>query len=857
MSTHYYISRMRKGIRLASPILLSMLGVLGIALQTLLFSSSPVHAASVHRAANSEPPEDVARAGVSIVRLLVTYSTLTATTPIIQCTGVGVIIESWASQGATDQNNWVLTDGALVNPDEASCLSGTAHPKARLSMIEILMSGTYNLQAKFDLTAPVNAPLDVHCAQVGACQNGLALFAFSTDQTKTLPFLDLVPASSGNVDSSTLALVKSTTSLTVPLGSNTDTKNVSTYATTLTQFLTPVKAPTGTSAAVNEVGMPVVDPQGRLVGLHVKNASPISSQDITSFVSRQIKPPAQRSNPVHDSWNAGLTAFYQGQSHYAEARSDFDAVLAANPQFQGVQTFVQLTNSTTSLPPASKGKSGNDTIFGLPGSLVPILWGFVILLVVALAVVISLRLRLRRQPETTPEFQADWVEAERIANATLEEEMRKQQWAQQQAKRMIAEQKTLTPELVPQAFPQHITAQLPCPGCQKPIRQGITSCPYCGVSLLAPTDSGFYPRTQFAMPPHILPGRPNGIENQPTREMSPSLQQVSPSYQQMSPSEPRNGLSDPEKTHPPLVRQISNQNLGFTVVTRTDVGKKRKHKPNEDSLFAAQVVREASHAMQQVGLFVVADGMGGHANGQDASQTAIQSIINALLPKLTQSGELSGEAYKQLLTEGVQVANQAVHQRNLDQRADMGTTMTAALVVAPLGSTYAEDDTRPPAAMAYVANVGDSRTYLYRKTQGLRKLTNDHSVVASLVEAGIIRPDDIYTHPKRNQIYRSLGEKPLVEVDAFMYPLDVDDKLLLCSDGLWDMVRDPKIEEVLKSYEPDANMTGDMLIQAALDGGGEDNVSVIVIHIPDLSRQNAHLGIQLIYKPDPVQLPPM
>src|SRR5437588_266852 len=170
----------------------------------------------------------------------------------------------------------------------------------------------------------------------------------------------------------------------------------------------------------------------------------------------------------------------------------------------------------------------------------------------------------------------------------------------------------------------------------------------------------------------------------------------------------------------------------------------------------------------------------------------------------------------------------------MEQRADMGTTITVALIMG---------------AIAHVANVGDSRTHLYRQTQGLRKLTNDHSVVASLVEAGIIRPDDIYTHTKRNQIYRSLGEKPVVEVDVFMYPLDVGDKLLLCSDGLWDMVRDPKIEEVLKSYDPDANMTGDMLIQAALDGGGEDNVSVIVIHIPDLSRQNAQLGIQLIDKP--------
>src|SRR5581483_8906965 len=166
------------------------------------------------------------------------------------------------------------------------------------------------------------------------------------------------------------------------------------------------------------------------------------------------------------------------------------------------------------------------------------------------------------------------------------------------------------------------------------------------------------------------------------------------------------------------------------------------------------------------------------------------------------AGVVPENSYEQLLVEGVQTANQAVHQHNMDQRADMGTTVTAALIV----------DT-----VAYVANVGDSRTYLYREGLGLKKVTNDHSVVASLVEAGIIKPDDIYTHPKRNQIYRSLGEKPVVEVDTFTVHLMPNDKLLLCSDGLWDMVRDPKIEDVIKNSTTDPNRTAQALIQAALD----------------------------------------
>jgi serine/threonine protein phosphatase PrpC len=201
---------------------------------------------------------------------------------------------------------------------------------------------------------------------------------------------------------------------------------------------------------------------------------------------------------------------------------------------------------------------------------------------------------------------------------------------------------------------------------------------------------------------------------------------------------------------------------------------------------------------------------------------------------------LSSDGYKQLMLDGVQRANQAVHQGNVDSHGDMGTTMTGSLIV---GTT------------AYVANVGDSRTYLYRQGEGLSKVTQDHSVVASLVSAGIIKPDDIYTHPKRNQIYRSLGERENVEVDPFVVQLQPEDKILLCSDGLWDMVRDPLIEGVIKQNSSDLEKTADGLIKAALDGGGEDNVSIIVAHITEAAPSSGKPGFELVYKPDSVQLP--
>ncbi len=290
---------------------------------------------------------------------------------------------------------------------------------------------------------------------------------------------------------------------------------------------------------------------------------------------------------------------------------------------------------------------------------------------------------------------------------------------------------------------------------------------------------------------------------------------------------------------------MHGRNLSLAVGTRSDPGLKRKHKPNEDSLFAMQGARTHNSQPQQFGLFVVADGMGGHANGQDASRTAIQTIIDYMLPRISSSEAMDDEAFKRLLADGVQSANLAVHNRNLESHADMGTTMTAALVIG---------------AMAYVANVGDSRTYLHREGQGLSKVTTDHSVVASLVEAGIIKPDDIYTHPKRNQIYRSLGEKPVVDVDTFKIDLRPGDKLLLCSDGLWDMVRDPLIQQVLGKPTSDPGKTGQELIKAALQGGGEDNVTVIVVQFSEMNERTGMTGVQLIAKPDTVtvpNLPPM
>lgn len=264
----------------------------------------------------------------------------------------------------------------------------------------------------------------------------------------------------------------------------------------------------------------------------------------------------------------------------------------------------------------------------------------------------------------------------------------------------------------------------------------------------------------------------------------------------------------------------------MVVSTGLDVGLKRKGKPNEDSLLALQNTRMLHGMPCPVGLFVIADGMGGHHNGQEASRLVIQSLSKSIVPSIIYGP--TDDNYAELLAEGVHHANLAVYQRNREEKVDMGTTIAAALVVN---------------TTAYIANVGDSRAYLYRASSGLSQVTRDHSTVARLVENGLIKPEDIYTHPRRNEIYRSLGRHPSEDIDKFTLALQPEDLLLLCSDGLWEMVRDPDIQRVIETNLSQPMQIGAALVQAALDGGGQDNISVVVVYIqPQEERAAAWAG---------------
>jgi protein phosphatase len=230
----------------------------------------------------------------------------------------------------------------------------------------------------------------------------------------------------------------------------------------------------------------------------------------------------------------------------------------------------------------------------------------------------------------------------------------------------------------------------------------------------------------------------------------------------------------------------------------TDTGMVRQQ--NEDSFLAEET------------LFVVADGMGGHNAGEVASALAVTTL---------KAGARSGIDTDDVFRELVQQANTAIYTASLDDstQSGMGTTLTAMSIVAG----------EEPRVL--IANVGDSRAYLWRG-KALTRLSVDHSYVQELVNEGIITPEEARVHPRRNIVTRALGIDRQVAVDVFSYLVRTGDRIVLCSDGLVDEVSDADIAIVL-SQHTDPQETAEALVMVANANGGRDNTTVVVVNILD------------------------
>ena len=246
----------------------------------------------------------------------------------------------------------------------------------------------------------------------------------------------------------------------------------------------------------------------------------------------------------------------------------------------------------------------------------------------------------------------------------------------------------------------------------------------------------------------------------------------------------------------------------------SSIGKVRTH--NEDALFSlsTQVCLQAQN--RALGLYMVADGMGGHVDGERASSLAIQAASRVLLQKFFDPLTLeppfpSGKSVEALLNQAMQAAQMAV----LEGVPGGGSTLTLALVLE---------------RQVYYAHVGDTRLYLYTHSGGLQALTRDHSVARRLVDLGQLNAAEAQVNPLRNSLFRALGQGEGFSADFGEVTIEAPAKLLLCSDGLWGTLPEDTLVKSLQA-EPLPVDAAWKLVQTANAAGGADNISVIIVDI--------------------------
>ncbi|MFR3796894.1 MAG: Stp1/IreP family PP2C-type Ser/Thr phosphatase [Christensenellales bacterium] len=243
----------------------------------------------------------------------------------------------------------------------------------------------------------------------------------------------------------------------------------------------------------------------------------------------------------------------------------------------------------------------------------------------------------------------------------------------------------------------------------------------------------------------------------------------------------------------PKSKAAENLPAGILSAFRTDVGKVRAN--NQDAPIVSEKLR----------LYGVADGMGGHKGGEVASTSARDDLLRELEGKTPSVATLSGAIEE--------VNRQIYHQQEHDDAlTGMGTTLSV---------LWMSDN------FVYIGHVGDSRVYLLRDGE-FKQMTLDHSLVEQLVREGVLTEEEAQNHPMRNIITRAIGTDESVEVDVVVEERRKGDLWLACSDGLHGLVDDRQMRDALRQYAPEK--AADVLLKAALDAGGRDNVTLVIVH---------------------------
>lgn len=245
------------------------------------------------------------------------------------------------------------------------------------------------------------------------------------------------------------------------------------------------------------------------------------------------------------------------------------------------------------------------------------------------------------------------------------------------------------------------------------------------------------------------------------------------------------------------------------------VGMQRDH--NEDALFSLTTILSSQETQLPFGIYIVADGMGGHQYGEVASEIAVRTMADHAIEHLysylfSTKASRPATPLRDILHEGVQIAHQSI----INEAPGGGTTLTTVII---LDNQMA------------IAHVGDSRVYAIDDHGPMRALTRDHSLVKRLEELGQITADEAEIHPQRNILYRALGQGEPFEPEVITTSTPSSGHLLICSDGLWGVVSEKQIRQIIHET-PHLDQACNQMIQAANQAGGPDNISLILIQLP-------------------------
>ena len=254
---------------------------------------------------------------------------------------------------------------------------------------------------------------------------------------------------------------------------------------------------------------------------------------------------------------------------------------------------------------------------------------------------------------------------------------------------------------------------------------------------------------------------------------------------------------------------MSEEQYQVRIAGCTDTGLRRNH--NEDHI----------GFNQQLGIAVLADGMGGHQAGEIAAHMAVESVLEKLQDLVDQQSAraITGSQILEFVSNTISASNNMIYQASeaQDEHKGMGTTLVAAII---------------EGSQIYAGHVGDARLYLFRG-RTLKRITKDHSLVQDLVDRGFYTEEEARVANVGHIVTRALGTRAEIEVETAQHELQRDDVLLLCSDGLSDMVADWSIEETLKERGEDLQATASKLVDLANRNGGKDNISVILMQVYD------------------------